>query len=51
LKRLNYTPAYTEVIYRIGLNGHKTGDGVYYIDNALNYEELNEAIKNMKEEM
>ena len=48
LKNTTYTPTYREVIYILDLEDSLTGDGVSYLDNKLNYEELNNAIKNIK---
>ncbi|MEA2018517.1 MAG: hypothetical protein U9N59_08715 [Campylobacterota bacterium] len=42
------TPTYEEIIYLLGLDGVKTSDGVSFLDEKLNYEELNEAIENMR---
>jgi len=48
LEESQYTPTYTEVIYILELDKSRTGDDIAYIDNNLNYEELNIAIEAMK---
>ena len=49
LKNTTYTPTYREVIYMLNLEYSQTGDGVSYLDNTLNYEELNQSISEMGE--
>ena len=49
LKNTTYTPTYKEVIYMLNLEYCQTGDGVSYLDNTLNYEELNQSISEMGE--
>lgn len=49
LKNTTYTPTYREIIYMLDLEHSKTADGVLYLSDRLNYEELNEAIQTMKE--
>lgn len=49
LEETSYIPTYTEVINRLDLNESTTGDGVAYINNTLNYQELNDAIISIKE--
>ncbi len=48
LKNLTYLPSYREVVYILNLEDCQTGDGVPYLNIELNYEELNNAIKNIK---
>lgn len=50
LQNITYIPTYREVIYTLNLQHHQTYDGVYYLDNELNYEELNQVISEMGEE-
>jgi len=47
LNNTSYTPSYGEVILTLGLDEYKTEDGVSFISDILNYEELNEAIAEM----
>lgn len=47
LENSQYIPTYTEVIYRLGLDECLTGDGVSFLDDNLNFEELNDAIKDL----
>jgi len=49
LKNTTYTPTYREVVYMLNLDNSITGDGVSYISDKLNYEELNLAIETIKE--
>lgn len=51
LEHSTYTPTYKEVINILGIDACLTGDGVSFLDENLNYEELNETIKQMKEEL
>jgi len=48
LKNTTYIPTYREIIYMLNLEYSQTGDGVSYLNINLNYEELNNAIKNIK---
>ncbi len=48
LRTMTYTPTYREVIYILNLEDCQTGDGISYLNDKLNYEELNNAIENIK---
>ena len=51
LKYTTYIPTYREIIYILHLEDCQTGDGVAYLSNELNYEELNHSISEMKESL
>ncbi len=41
---------YREVIFALGLDTEMTGDGIPLINASLNYEELNEALKQIQKD-
>jgi len=47
LKNTNYTPTYREIIYILHLEDCQTADGISFLNHKLNYDELNNAIKNI----
>jgi len=48
LENSSNIPNYKEVIYSLGLDECITGDGIPFVNNKLNYKELDIAIQDMR---